>query len=785
MKRVLFILSFLLLLAGCEPETILNVPTSPLEFTQQGGNISVSFVANKVWTANSSASWCKVSPTSGDGSGKNKSNITVTLTCDPNPDYDVRTCDLTITCQDLSATIKVNQAAANGLLIDKTDYEVSSKAQQIEVNVRTNVDYSATSHASWIKVVSTKGLTDHTLTLSVDENTTYEDRTGTVTVKDASGTLSSTVTVKQTQNDYMTVTPDQDVENVTTAAQNLTFTVKSNVDYEVSFANPENPGWIEIVSTKGIQTNKITLKVDANEGLAPRYVDLVVKSKGGDITLTKRITQVARKDIVLSKEEVEIPWEGIFTTVVSIDIESSVDYTVFADKASEPYIESIKAFSTSSPYRKEWRIAVKGNDEFVERTLHIVAQADDKSITKTLTIKQLAPEIKIEFNGQPSGGSVESQVGADAYLYMYVYPEELLDYGYELTVKEPASGPMPIRLEEDTEAPLPQWKVYSICEGQTAISVKFKKTGSSATLNWDVQDFASADPKTRQALVALGVDTNYNGIFEDEEIEAVKKLTLSGDMENIYDVNIFYNLEELTLEDMPLFKASYWDFNLEPCQKLKKLAIHGTVLLEAVNVNNNKELVELDLSDNPDNHVLNDIVTNGLPKLEKVVLSNTPVKEWGVYDNPAIRWIEADNCGLTNFGAFGNDLEYVSAKNNQLSGNLVLGDVPKLKEAHFDNNKFDELWFGTGDVPVLQKLTVNNNALKAVFNINEAKELVEFECAGNQLKSLEVHENLKLKVLRCLDNPMEAIMIRAGQVFSVFEVPKSATIYEVSTIVTP
>ena len=785
MKRTLLFLSFLFLLAGCEPETILNVSQTPLEFTQQGGNISVSFVANKVWTVNSNASWCKVSPTSGDGSGKNKSNATVTVTCDPNSDYDVRTCNLTITCQDLSATIKVNQAAANGLLIDKTDYEVSSKAQQIEVTVRSNVDYSANSQVSWIKVVSTKGLTNHTLTLSVEENTTYEDRTGTVTVKDASGTLSSTVTVKQTQNDYLTVTPDQDIENVTTAAQNLTLTVKSNVDYEVSFANPENPSWIEIISTKGMQTNKITLKVAANEGLAPRHVDLVVKSKGGDITLTRKITQVARRDIVLSKEEVDVPWEGIFTNVVSVDIESSVEYDVFADKASEPYIESIKAFSTSSQYRKEWRIAVKGNDEFVERTFHIVAQAKDKSITKTLTIKQLAPEITILINGEPSGTAIESQVGSDTYFYVDVTPRELADYGYEVTLQEQTVNPQPIRFEQNLETEWLEWRVYSICEGQTVVTVKFDKTGTTATAKWNVLDYQSADPKTRQALVALGVDANYNGIFEDEEIAAVKKLTLSGNMENIYDVNIFSNLEELTLENMPLFKAGYWDFNLEPCQKLKKLAIHGTMLLEAVNVYNNKELVELDLSNNPDNHVLKDIVTNGLPKLEKVVLSNTPVKEWGVYDNPAIRWIEADNCGLTSFGAYGSNLEYVSAKNNQLSGSLVLGGVPKLKEAHFDKNKFDELWFSASEVPVLEKMTINNNVLKSVININEAKELVEFECAENQLKSLELHENLKLQVLRCLGNPMEAITIRAGQVFSVWQVPSSATIYEVSGIVIP
>ena len=70
MKRLpIFVLSILLLAVGCEPETILNVPTTPLQFDSDGGTATVDFVANKVWSVSSDASWCKIPPGTGAGSG--------------------------------------------------------------------------------------------------------------------------------------------------------------------------------------------------------------------------------------------------------------------------------------------------------------------------------------------------------------------------------------------------------------------------------------------------------------------------------------------------------------------------------------------------------------------------------------------------------------------------------------------------------------------------------------------------------------------------------------------
>ena len=108
-KMLIAVMSMALALfaASCVPKTELSVGQSALTFDNKGGSQSVSFTANKVWSATSSQSWCKVTPTSGDGSANSSQSFTVS--CDPNTTYDPRTCDIKIVCEELTAMISVTQ----------------------------------------------------------------------------------------------------------------------------------------------------------------------------------------------------------------------------------------------------------------------------------------------------------------------------------------------------------------------------------------------------------------------------------------------------------------------------------------------------------------------------------------------------------------------------------------------------------------------------------------------------------------------------------------------------
>ena len=176
------------------------ISESTISFERQGGSATVTMVANKVWEATSSETWCRVSPTLGDGT--NGSNFTLSITCDANTTYDNRTCQITIVCAEKTATINVNQKEDYGLIVPKTKYEVSYEAKNITIEVQTNVDYSVEQDSdsrAWLKVVSSKGLTSNSISVSISENEKYS-RLGTITITSILGEVVVTIIQEASPN---------------------------------------------------------------------------------------------------------------------------------------------------------------------------------------------------------------------------------------------------------------------------------------------------------------------------------------------------------------------------------------------------------------------------------------------------------------------------------------------------------------------------------------------------------------------------------------------------------
>ena len=174
MKHFLLTLSIVIgcsLLASCEKETMLSVSQSSISFDNKGGNASFNITANKVWSASSNQSWCKVSPSSGDGS--EYSTFTLSVSSDANTTYDERSCMITITCEELTKTVVVYQSKEKVLLPSMAEYIISSEAQTIDVEVNSNINFDVAIHDSckeWMSIISTKGLSSKIISISVDEN---------------------------------------------------------------------------------------------------------------------------------------------------------------------------------------------------------------------------------------------------------------------------------------------------------------------------------------------------------------------------------------------------------------------------------------------------------------------------------------------------------------------------------------------------------------------------------------------------------------------------------------
>ena len=185
--------------------------------TNKTGQQSVSFTCNDDWTltikeTRSGTSWITPSATSGK-----KGSMTVTFTVTENMTYDDRSVTVTILCGTASANFIISQAGVKALLLTKDKYEVPQQGGNIEIEVKTNIDYQMTiseSAKKWITEQKNRGLTayKHTLTIKPNENTNsregeiyFKSQSQTEVVKVYQASASSHVTPN--------VTPDTSIES--------------------------------------------------------------------------------------------------------------------------------------------------------------------------------------------------------------------------------------------------------------------------------------------------------------------------------------------------------------------------------------------------------------------------------------------------------------------------------------------------------------------------------------------------------------------------------------------
>lgn len=190
MKKTLFLLTgivFCLFVTSCAKKTELSVSPASLTFDNKGGSQTVSLFANKAWTARSGQSWCKVSNPSGNGSD---SNMSISVTCEPNDTYDSRSCSITFTCEELTATVNVTQSENSGVIVSPLQVDVSFEGGEYEITVQHNVAYTVAvsdDAKGWITITGTKGLTTEKVGIKVSPNTGTSSREGNLTFKTAIG----------------------------------------------------------------------------------------------------------------------------------------------------------------------------------------------------------------------------------------------------------------------------------------------------------------------------------------------------------------------------------------------------------------------------------------------------------------------------------------------------------------------------------------------------------------------------------------------------------------------
>lgn len=400
-------------------ETGLGLIVSPTTFdlTNAAQDIEIELQKNVQYSVaidESGVDWIK------QGGTKSLSTDKVTFHIAANKSYDDREGKITFkqTDGDLVQTVTVRQSQTNGLFITTPTYDLSNEAHTLSVEVKSNVQFEVTPQVDWIKTVETKALTPTSVVLSIDANESYDNRTGTVIVKQTNGDLSSTITINQHQTDGLFVTPTS--AEVSNQANSVVLEIKDNVSYNVVI--PDNAkSWISVQSntkTKALVEDKVVLAIAQNTTYDDREASVTIKQVNGPLAETVKIKQGQNLGLFATKSYFEL---SNAAQTAEVEVKANVEFTTTTD------VDWIKIVETKALKASTIVLSVAANETYDDRVGKVNVKQINGDLEGVITIVQRQTNglfvDKDTYEVPSDGGTVSVDIQTNAYVEV-VIPEK-------------------------------------------------------------------------------------------------------------------------------------------------------------------------------------------------------------------------------------------------------------------------------------------------------------------------------------------------------------------------
>lgn len=235
------------------------------------------------------------------------------------------------------------------------------------------------------------------------ENTEYDDRSVSVTIK--AGATSKTFTVTQKGKDALLVTTKK--YELPKEGGEIEIEVKANVEYQMAISETAK-GWITEATGRALTTHKHIMKIAPSEEAVKREGEIIFKS--GDMVETVKIYQAGEPVIVLSKNEFTVSDAG---ETISVDLQSNVEYGV-----QMPNVDWIKAEEASRAMSSHTlKYIVGANETYDNREALIIFYDKNSSLKDTLKITQVQKDAivlsKKEYTIEAEGETIEVELSSN------------------------------------------------------------------------------------------------------------------------------------------------------------------------------------------------------------------------------------------------------------------------------------------------------------------------------------------------------------------------------------
>ena len=355
------------------------------DIPEEGGNVTVEVKSNiqyEVSIPSQFQNWIKHEPETKAITVKN-----FTFTILENKEYEKREGYIVFNGNSLKDTVHIYQTAdPRTLILSKDTYNISSAKESIEVELKSNVDYSISipsSASHWIKLLETKAIRTDKIYFEIEENTTYDNRSAQVFIKDKNSSLCDTLYINQLQQNALILSQKQ--YEVLAGGEQISIEVQSNIDYEIIIPKTVQE-WIEqMPQSKALTKSMINLEVKPNTTYDNRSAQVFIKDKNSSLCDTLYINQLQQNALILSQKQYEVLAGG---EQISIEVQSNIDYEIIIPKTVQEWIEQMP--QSKALTKSMINLEIKPNTTYDVRSAQVFIKDKNSTLSDTVQVTQAA-----------------------------------------------------------------------------------------------------------------------------------------------------------------------------------------------------------------------------------------------------------------------------------------------------------------------------------------------------------------------------------------------------------
>jgi hypothetical protein len=349
-------------------DATLTVSKSSHSFSYNSNDVSISVSSNVDWSVSDNRSWLSVSP--GSGSGNNSFRIS----CQSNSSSSNRSGTVTVSGGGISRQVQISQEGIE-LIVSPGSITCDSSNDSKSISVDSNISWNVSDNNSWLSVSPSSGSNDRDIQVYCSENTSTNERYGTVTVTGSGVSRQVNVTQRGAPKKL-----DLSTTSITCDSSNdsKSISVDSNISWNVS----DNNSWLSVSPTSG--SNNGNVQVYCSENTSTNVRSGTVTVSGSSMSKSVQVSQRG------APEKLEVnPMSKTFTHTEgnsTINVNSNISWNVN---------ETID-WLTVSKSSTSFSIQCNANETTSQRTATITVSGG--SLSRQVQITQERGPDKLEVN---------------------------------------------------------------------------------------------------------------------------------------------------------------------------------------------------------------------------------------------------------------------------------------------------------------------------------------------------------------------------------------------------